>query len=264
VSENAVAVAGRALQAGVGSLRAAADSAASDESRIAALSVCESVTRRLEQLQVEVVAGLVRDGVFAARSYRSPAQAVADLLGCDTVVARRRVRVAEDVCPRTSLDGQVLPARLPATGAVFAAGVIGVRHVEVIAEALRSPAARRLEPQVWAAAEEKLAEQASSYRPNELAVFALDLITALDQDGPGEREDEPPQVNELHVSARTGKVKGQLDGLTRELLSTALDALSMPRGAEDDRSAGRMRWGRSVSGSWTLVTFPSAAGSART
>jgi hypothetical protein len=68
---------------------------------------------------------------------------------------------------------------------------------------------------VWAAAEEKLAEQAPSYRPSELAVFALDLITALDQDGPGEREDEPAQVKDLHVSARTGKVKGQLDGLTR-------------------------------------------------
>jgi 5-methylcytosine-specific restriction protein A len=43
------------------------------------------------------------------------------------------------------------------------------------------------------------------------------------------------------VSARTGKVNGQLDGLTRELLCTALHALSMPRGAEDDRSAWHRR-----------------------
>jgi hypothetical protein len=33
---------------------------------------------------LSVVAGLVRDGVFAARGYRNPAQALADLLGCDT------------------------------------------------------------------------------------------------------------------------------------------------------------------------------------
>jgi hypothetical protein len=101
VSENAVAVAGRALQDGVGSLRAAADSTVSEDPRIAALSVCESVSRQLERVQVEVVAGLVL-----------------------------------------------------------------------------------LEPQVWAAAEERLAEQARSYRPSELAVFALNLITRWIRTGP--------------------------------------------------------------------------------
>jgi Domain of unknown function (DUF222) len=183
----------------------------------------------------------VRDGVFAARGYRSPVQAVADLLGCDTATARRRIRVAEDTCPGRSLDGQVLPPRLPAAGAVFAAGEIGLRHVEVIAEALRSPAARRLAPPVWASAEEKLAEQSACYRPAELAAFAHDLISVLDQDGPGERDDEPEQVNELHLSIRTGKIKGWLDGLTREALATALDALCLPRGPEDERTAGQRR-----------------------
>jgi hypothetical protein len=80
---------------------AAADSTVSEDPRIAALSVCESVSRQLERVQVEVVAGLVL-----------------------------------------------------------------------------------LEPQVWAAAEEKLAEQAGSYRPSELAVFALNLITRWIRTGP--------------------------------------------------------------------------------
>jgi 5-methylcytosine-specific restriction protein A len=241
VSENAVALASRVLQDGVGLLRAAAGCAAPEEERVAGLGVCESLTHQLEQLQIELVTGLVHDGVFAARGHRSAVQAVADLLGCDTAVARRRVRVAEDICPRRSLDGQVLAARLPATGAVFAAGRVGLRHVEVIAEALRSPAARRLSPAVWAGAEETLAEHAPSYRPAELAVFAQDVISVLDQDGPGERDDEPEQVNELHLSVRTGKVKGWLDGLTRELLATALDGLCLPRGPEEERSAGRRR-----------------------
>jgi hypothetical protein len=118
----------------------------------AASSVCESVSRPLERVQVEV---------FAARGHRSPTQALADLLDCDTVVARRRVRVAEDVCPRISMDGQVLPARLPATG----------------------------------------------------VVFALDLITALDQDGPGEREDEPAQVSDLHVSSISRRSASAARGL---------------------------------------------------
>jgi hypothetical protein len=239
MSGNAVAHASSTLRVGVGELaRAAAESV---EAAIESLTVCESVTRRSEFLHVSVVGDLLRDGEFAVRGYRSPARALSDLLGCDTFAARRRVRVAEDVCPRTTLDGQPLPPRLPATRVEFAAGKIGLRHAEVIAEALRTPAARRLDPAVWAGAEEKLAEQARLYRPSELAVFALDLITALDQDGPGADDDEPGQVNELTLSIRTGKLTGRLDGLTRELLATALDGLTRPRGEEDDRSAARRR-----------------------
>lgn len=37
---------------------------------------------------------------------------------------------------------------------------------------------------------------------------ATDLITALDQDGPGPDDDGHDQVNELHVPLRTGKIKG--------------------------------------------------------
>lgn len=209
--------------------------------RLAALGVCESMSRQLEQVQVDLIAGLDRDGVFTARGYRSAAQAVADLLGWDSGAARRRVRVAEEISTRVGLDGQVFAARLPATAAVFAAGEVSLRHVEVIAEALRSPAARRLDPAVWAGAEGKLAEQARLYRPSELAVFATDLINALDQDGPEPDEDEPEQVNELHLSMRTGRIKGQLDGLTRESLATALDALCMPGGEEDQRSTEQRR-----------------------
>ncbi len=72
----------------------------------------------------------------------APAHAVADLLGWDLGAANRRVRVAEQVCERVSLDGQVLPARLTDTAAVFAAGEVSLRHVEVIADALGSPRPR--------------------------------------------------------------------------------------------------------------------------
>ena len=239
MSENAVADAASTLHAGVEELARAA--AGSVDAAIASLTVCEQHTRRVEFLHVSVVGDLLRDGEFAARGYRSPAHAVADLFGCDTLAARRRVRVAEDICPRSTLDGQPLSPRLPATGAEFATGRIGLRHVEVIAEALRTPAARRLDPHVWAGAEEKLAEQARLYRPSELAVFALDLITALDQDGPGENDDDPGQVNELSFSTRTGKITGRLDGLTRELLGTALDGLTAPRGDGDDRTPAQRR-----------------------
>lgn len=196
--------------------------------------------RRLEQFQIELIAALDRDGVFAERGYRSAAHAVGDLLGWDIAQARRRLKIAAEITERTTLDGQPLPARLPATAAAFTTGHISLGHAEVIADALHTPAAGRLDAQVWAGAEAELAEQAAHYRPSELAVFATDLITALDQDGP-EPDDEPGQVNELRFSVRTGKLVGQLDGITRELVATALDALLAPGGEEDPRSTPQRR-----------------------
>ncbi|MGI8798473.1 MAG: DUF222 domain-containing protein, partial [Pseudonocardia sp.] len=73
--------------------------------------MCESLTRQLEQLSVELISGLDADGTFTERGYTRPAFAVADLLGCDTALAVRRVRVAEQVIERRTLDGQVCPPR---------------------------------------------------------------------------------------------------------------------------------------------------------
>ena len=60
--------------------------------------------------------------MFAERGYRSATAALSDLLGWERFEARRRVTAAEQVAPRVGLDGTVLPARLPATAEVFAAG----------------------------------------------------------------------------------------------------------------------------------------------
>jgi hypothetical protein len=67
---------------------------AADAERVGALAACETLLRQVEQIQVELIAGLDRDGVFAARGYRSAAQAVGDLLGWDYGAARRRARLA--------------------------------------------------------------------------------------------------------------------------------------------------------------------------
>ncbi len=169
---------------------------------------------------------------------------MADLLGWDLGVANRRVRVAEQVCERVSLDGQVLPARLTDTAAVFAAGEVSLRHVEVIADALGSSAAGRLSPEVWAGAEQQLAARAREYRPRELASFARDLITTLDQDGPEPDHGDGEQVNELYLATRPGgaggRITGVLDAPSFDALRTALDTLSTPT-AEDQRSLAERR-----------------------
>ena len=202
----------------------------SDDTRLRALAVCESVSRQLDQQMVELVARLDRDGVFTERGYARPAHAVADLLGWDLPRAARLVRAAEQLASRATLDGQVLAARLPATALAFAAGSLSLRHVEVIADALGSAAASRLTPSEWSGAEEQLAEHAGSYRPRELQVFARDLVNALDQDGPVPDENESAQVNELHLTRTSsgGRIKGDLDAPTFAALATAVDALTVP------------------------------------
>lgn len=51
------------------------------------------------------------------------------------------------------LDGTLMPPRLPSTAEGFDRAQLGLRHVEVIARLLDSPAAARLAPPVWADAE---------------------------------------------------------------------------------------------------------------
>ena len=137
----------------------------SDVELMALLSTCDTVVRRLDQATVNAVAVLERRGVFAERGYKSAAAALSDLLGWERFEARRRVVAAEQVTPRVGLDGAPLPARLPATATVFAAGATSLRHVETIARVLGSDAAGRLSPQQWAGAEEQLAAKADVYTP---------------------------------------------------------------------------------------------------
>ncbi len=116
---------------------------------------------------------------------------MADLLGWERFEARRRVVAAEQVVPRVGLDGAVLPARLPATGAAFAAGRAGLRHVHAVAAVLASRSAQRLTPERWAGPEEQLAARAGEYTPSELQAWGAALVEVLDQDG-AEPDDRPP------------------------------------------------------------------------
>ena len=84
---------------------------------------------------------------------------------------------------------------------MFADGDASLRHVEVIAKVLATPAAGRLSPEVWGGAEAELAAKASQYTPSELRAWGTALVDALDEDGPAPDERPPPPVNELTVTA---------------------------------------------------------------
>ena len=145
MTESPLATAQRLCAQAVDALRGVVEAGSADE-RVAVLTLCEATARQLDQVTVATVAGLEREGVFTERGYRSPTQALSDLIGWEGREAHRRVVAAEQITARVGLDGSVLPARLPATAAVFTAGRTGLRHVEVIARLLNSKAAGWLSP----------------------------------------------------------------------------------------------------------------------
>jgi hypothetical protein len=147
---------------------------------------------------------------------------------------------------------------------VFEAGQARLRHVEVIAKLLDSPAAHRLSPQVWAGAEATLAAKACEYTPTQLLSWGAELIEKLDADGP-EPDDRPPvPVNELHLLPHRGRPGGSLkarfdDPALYDAIAAVIDAKSAPRTGDDERSAARRsgrprRWPRRAGTCSTTAT----------
>jgi len=241
VSGSPVVAAHSLVVEAVDALTEAAGPAATADEALSVLTVCEGVVRQLDRLVVSVVADLVRRGVFTERGYRDAVTALADLLGWDRAEARRRVSAAEQVCPRTGLDGSPLPARLPATAEKFAGGAASLRHVDVISRVLASPAARRLAAEVWAGAEVELAAHAEQYAAAELLEWGSRLVDTLDQDGPEPNDRPPDPVNELRLQRFRGRSGGSLkgyfdDAAMFDAIAAVVDAHARPADADDRRS----------------------------
>ncbi|WP_433281388.1 DUF222 domain-containing protein [Pseudonocardia xinjiangensis] len=240
MSDSPLTTAHRLLVEAIDALSAATDSA-TDDDLLSVLTLCEGTSRRLDRVVVATVATLERRGTFAERGYTSTSAALGDLLGWERFEARTRVVAAEQVYPRVSLDGTALPAKLPATAAVFAAGATGLRHVAVIARVLASPAAERLTPDVWAGAEAQLADKAAVYTPSELQTWGTALVEALDEDGAEPDDRRPAPVNELHLLRHRGKPGGTLkgrfdDAAMFDAIATVIDAHARPASGDEHRS----------------------------
>jgi len=240
MTESPLATAQRLLAQAVDAVRSVADAGSADE-RVAVLRLCENTTRQLDQVTVTTVAGLDREGVFAEHGYKSATKALTDLLGWEHVDAHRRTVAAEQVAPRTGLDGTVLPARLPAMAEVFAAGRTTLRHVEAVARLLGSKSAGRLSPEQCAGLEAQLAGKADSYTSTELFEWGKALVDLLDQDGEAPDERPPVQVDELFLTRLPGgggKVRGRFDDAGMfDAIAAVIDAHAKPLTKDDDRSA---------------------------
>ncbi|QEN13391.1 HNH endonuclease signature motif containing protein [Mycolicibacterium sp. ELW1] len=113
---------------------------------------------------------------------------LADVLRISRSAAKRRVRDAEQLTPRTTLTGEQLPPLLPATGKAWNSGLLDGEHVRVIQKFFRE-LPDHVGPVEIEKAERTLAEHAQTMRPDQLEKIADRLATHLNPDGKYSEED---------------------------------------------------------------------------
>ncbi|BBY66257.1 HNH endonuclease signature motif containing protein [Mycolicibacterium helvum] len=145
--------------------------------RFAVLERVETVQRRLRAVSHAGVARLERfEGCPPLRI------ALADVLPISPTEARRRIRDAEQLAPRTALTGELLPPVLPETAKAWQAGQLDGEHLEVIQKFVHALPSH-VPPVEVELAEKSLAEHAVNLRPDQLAKVATQLSLVLNPDG---------------------------------------------------------------------------------
>jgi hypothetical protein len=149
--------------------------------RLRALERLERAARRLRAPQHALINQL--------RAQASPDElggtvrsALADRLRITKAEASRRVEEAADLGERRALTGEPLAPHLSATAAAQRDGEIGDGHIKVIRSFFAHLPAE-VDLPTREAAEADLADQASGYRPDELAKYAQRIMDWLNPDG---------------------------------------------------------------------------------
>ncbi|WP_345411944.1 HNH endonuclease signature motif containing protein [Actinomycetospora chlora] len=191
--------------------------------------------------RLQDIAALDELGTAVSLGYRSIEALIADRDNLDHAEAKRLVAEATDLCPRTSLQGQPLPPRLPATAAALAAGAIDPAHVKILRDTMRH-LARLLAPpppDELCAVEEELATQAQLLPPRMLKVLAKGFVDFYDPDGAAP-PDGDATGDELRLHRRKDgslAFKGHLaDPMDAETAIEVFGVLAAPHGPDDDRA----------------------------
>jgi hypothetical protein len=114
--------------------------------------------------------------------------ALADVLRISPPEARRRIRDAEQLAPRTSLTGEPLPPLLPETSTAWQTGQLDGEHLRVIQKFFHD-LPDHVPPADVEKAERSLAEHAVNLRPDQLDKVAHRLALHLNPDGKFSDED---------------------------------------------------------------------------
>jgi hypothetical protein len=172
-----------ALTAAVDTLAAIDFDALDPPERFAVLEWMETQQRRLTAVSHALVARLERFEGCPPLGI-----ALADVLRVSPTQARRRIRDAAQLAPRTTLTGEVLPPVLPQTSKAWQDGQIDGEHLEVIQKFVRNLPGH-VSPVEVEKAEKSLADKATVLRPDQLEKVAARLALHLNPDGKFSDED---------------------------------------------------------------------------
>ncbi len=166
-----------ALAAAVDTLAALDFDALDPPERFEALDLIETQQRRLTAISHAGVARLER-----FEGCPKLPNALADVLRVSPTEARRRIKDAAQLAPRTALTGELLPPVLPETAKAWQAGHLDGEHLEVIQKFFRALPGH-VPPVEVELAEKALAEHAVNLRPDQLDKVAIQLSLVLNPDG---------------------------------------------------------------------------------
>ena len=111
-----------------------------------------------------------------------PHRLIADVLRISPGDAKRRIRLAGQLAPRSTLTGQSLPPVFPATAKAWHAGEIDGEHLRVI-DKFFTGLPDHVDPADAVKAEVFLARQSAVLRPDQLEKLASQLALRLNPDG---------------------------------------------------------------------------------
>jgi hypothetical protein len=148
--------------------------------RLEALDRLETLRRRAAAASLDLVGSVERSRDPALGG--ATAKVIADVVRVTPAEARRRLRDAGQLQPRTTLTGQTLPPALPATAKAWDAGLLDLEHLRAIQKFLKD-LPEDIHPAAVARAEAFLAEKATELRPDQLEKVADRLALQLNPDG---------------------------------------------------------------------------------
>lgn len=156
--------------------------------------------------------------------------------------AARRVQAAEQLSPRRSMIGEVLAPLRPALAAVAREGLAGAEQVDICLRAVESVDRRGFDPADVGAADELLAQFATTFPPTELRQLAGQVVERIDPDG--SLPDDELQADRRHLAFRRTRdgmwaVEGRLTGAVGAKLRAVLTPLAAPRTASVALADGR-------------------------
>lgn len=148
--------------------------------QLGALDRLETVCRKVRACAGDLALAVDRGGDEALGSLAD--RVIADVIRISPADARRRIRDAAQMAPRTTLTGLTLQPVFPATAKAWHAGLMDQAHLCTIRKFFRD-LPDDIHPDEVATAEEFLAEQAAVLRPDQLEAVADKLAVTINPDG---------------------------------------------------------------------------------